>query len=64
MLGGEAVSQSSPSYPHPKEGPQPQLHLAIRDLNDAQLREALEELQLETARRKGMAPHLGSPLGR
>ena len=36
---------------------------AIRDLNDAQLSEALEELQLETARREGMAPQLGSPLG-
>ena len=63
ILGGEVVSQSSPSEPHPEDGPQPQLHLAIRDLNYAQLREVLEELQLETARREGMAPPLGSPLG-
>ena len=64
ILGEEVVSQSSSSEPHPKEGPQPQLHLAIRDFNDAQLREVLEELQLEKARRVGMAPPLRSPLGR
>ena len=57
---GEVVSQSSPIEP---QGPQLQLHLAIRDLDDAQLREVLEEHQLETARREGMAPPLGSPLG-
>ena len=47
--GGEVVSQSSPSEP------QLQFHLAIRDLSDAQLKEVLEDLQLETARREGMA---------
>ena len=62
--GGEAVSQSSSSGSYPEEGPLLQPHLAIRDLDDAQLREALEELQLEMARRKGMALPLGSPLGR
>ena len=61
--GGEVVSQSSPSEPYPEGGPQPQLHLAIRDLDDAQLKEALEDLQLEIARREGMAPPHGSPLG-
>ena len=56
---GEEVPQYSPSEP---QGSQPQLHLAIRDLSDAQLREALEELQLKTARREVMAPPLRSPL--
>ena len=51
IQGGE-VSQSSPSEP---QGPQPQLHMAIRGLDDAQLREALEELLLEMP--------LGSPVG-
>ena len=50
--GGEVVSQSSPSEPHPEGGAQPQLHLAIGDVNDAQLREALGELQLETSRKE------------
>ena len=64
ILGGEVVTLSSPSKPHPKEGPWLQLHLAIRDLNDTQLREALEELHLQTERREGMAAPIGSPLGR
>ena len=63
ILGGQVVSQSSPSEPHPEWGPQPQLHLAIMDLVDVQLREALDEIQLETARWEGMAPPLASPLG-
>ena len=62
IMGGEVVSQSYPSEPHP-ERPQPQLHLAIRDLDGTQIREALKELQLETARREQMAPPIGSPLG-
>ena len=52
-------SHSPPSEPQVSHL---QLHLAIRDLNGAQLREVLEDLHLETARRKGMAPPLGSPL--
>ena len=60
ILSGEVVPQSSPSEPQESW---PQLHLAIRDLDDAQLREVLDEIQLETARRQGMAPPLRSPLG-
>ena len=37
-----------------------QFHLALRDLDDAQLWEVLDEIQLETARR-GMALPLGHP---
>ena len=59
MLGGMVVAQSSLSESHPEGGPQLQLHLSIRDLNDAHLRQELEELHLETARREGMAPLLG-----
>ena len=51
--GGEVVSQSSLTEPHPEWGPWPS--------GSAQLREALEELQLETARREGWHPHLGHP---
>ena len=54
---GEAVSQSSPSEP------QQQFHLVLRDLDDAQIRQVVEELQQETARREGTAPPLGPPLG-
>ena len=59
---GRQLPSLPPSEPCPEEGSQPQLHLEIRELNDAQLREALEELQLETVRREGMAPPIGSPL--
>ena len=61
--GGTGSSSVSPSEPHPKDGPHPQLHLPIRDLDDAHLRRILEELQMETARREGIAPLIGSPLG-
>ena len=54
--GGTGGSSVSPSEPHPKDGPHPQLHLPIRDLNDAHLRRILEELQMETARREEWLP--------
>ena len=57
---GEAVSHSFPSEP---EGSQQQFHLALRDLDDAPLRQVMEELQQERARREGTTPSLGSPLG-
>ena len=57
---GEEVPQFSPSEP---QDSWPQFHLALRDLDDAQLREVLDKIQLETARREGMAPPLRSPLG-
>ena len=46
ILGGEAVSQSSP------RGPQQQFHLVLWDLDDVQLGQVMEELQQETARRR------------
>ena len=55
--GGEVLSQSSTSDPHL------QLHVVLRDLNDAQLREVLDEIQLETSRREGTAPPIRSPFG-
>ena len=61
--GLEVISQSSPCASHPEEEPQPQLHLAIRDLDDSQLRQAMEELQWDAARREGTVPPLGSLLG-
>ena len=50
------VTPSSPSKP------QQQFHLALRDLDDVQLRQVMEELQQETSKREGTAPPLGSPL--
>ena len=57
---GEVVHQSSPSKPQVS---QPQLNLAIRDLIDAQLREVLDVIQLETARSEEMVSPCRSPLG-
>ena len=57
--GGFPVSPVSPTL----KGTPPQLHLALRDLNDAQLRQVMEDLQQETARKEGAAPPIGSPLG-
>ena len=45
ILDGELASQSSPSEP---QGSKMQLHLAIRELNDTQLREELEEISTLT----------------
>ena len=56
--GRGAVSQSSPSEP---QEPKQQFALALRDLDDAQLRQVMEELQQETARSEGTAPPLGHP---
>ena len=53
ILGGETVSQSSPSE---LQGSQPQLHLTLRELDNAQVREVVDEMQLETTRREGIAP--------
>ena len=58
MQGGEVVSQSSPSEPW---GPQQYFALALRDLDDAQVRQVMEELQQETAKRDGITLRLGSP---
>ena len=55
--GGEVVSQSSLIEP------QQQFHLALRDLEDAQLRQVMEELQQETAGGEGTATLLGTPFG-
>ena len=60
ILGGEVVSQSPPVSLTPK-GSSHNSHLTIRDLSDAQLREVLEELQLEKARKEGQHPYMGHP---
>ena len=44
-------------------GTWPQFHLAIWDLDDAQLWEVLPEVCLETARREVIAPQVGLPVG-
>ena len=50
ILGGEVVSQSSPSEP---QGAWLQLHLAIRDLNDTQLREAIGRIPAGNSKEGG-----------
>ena len=62
--GREVVLQSPTSEPALKEGSQPQLYMTMRDHNDTQLREVLEELQLEQQGGRGQHPYLGSPWGR
>ena len=56
----EGVPKLSPSEPLESWL---QFHLALRDLDDVQLRHVMEELQQETARRERTTPPLGSPLG-
>ena len=55
----EVVSQSPPISPILKGAP-PWFHMT---LNDTQLRQVMEDLQQEAARREGAAPPVGSPLG-
>ena len=43
------------------EGPQTELTRDVEDLNDDQLWEVLEALQMEMARREGLAPPHGLP---
>ena len=40
-------------------GTPPQFHLALGDLNDAQVRQVIEEVQQKTARREGQDLHWG-----
>ena len=53
-LKGVGGPQTSPSEPQESW---PQLHLAIRDLNNSQLRELLDEIQLETVRGRDGTPN-------
>ena len=48
--------------PNLDDGPQMELIRDVWDLDDDQLQEALEPLQMETARREGQHP-IGSPQG-
>ena len=45
------------------KGTPPQFHMAPRDLNDAQLRQVMEDIWQKAARREGAAPPRGSPIG-
>ena len=62
ILGEEVMSQSPPVESIPAGGP-PQFHMDLRDLDDAQLRQVMEDIQQEATRREGEAPPMGSPLG-
>ena len=42
-------------------GPPPQFHMVLRDLDDAQLRQVMEDIWKEAARRESTAPPRGSP---
>ena len=56
-------------YPSPScgvplgRGPPPQFQMGLRDINDAQLRQVMEDTQQQAARREGAASLMGSPLG-
>ena len=60
--GRDVVSWSSTSDSHLEREPPPPFHMAPRNLNEAQLRQVMENIQQEAARREDTAPHRGSPI--